>query len=294
MRSGINDLQAAGQGLSELRIEDVATAERDVKESIFKVLEIIFRGSNPSEALEASYTLDESPEDLVHWIDENLPVAYQGADLLGGFDTLARADVFLGRVRRRQNYGLWRYAGFLMTGGVQASRISRRPGYIAFRPPALWRRMGQSRKARNVRDSAAKKIGARCHVSAGFARSELMDFLGLLLKSKKLAPAIAAELDLNPDEIALLMESTPATKKVQTIFEEAQKIREAELAEEIELGWRGTAQRSLQKASLEKTEPLDKAESTTLKLEAKKIEPSAKPEPAKVQARKGQKSLMDY
>ena len=294
MRSGINDLQAAGQGLSELRIEDVATAERDVKESIFKVLEIIFRGSNPSEALEASYTLDESPEDLVHWIDENLPVAYQGADLLGGFDTLARADVFLGRVRRRQNYGLWRYAGFLMTEGVQASRISRRPGYIAFRPPALWRRMGQSKKARNVRDSAAKKIGARCHISAGYARSELMDFLGLLLKSKKLAPAIAAELDLNPDEIALLMESTPATKKVQTIFEEAQKIREAELAEEIELGWRGTAQKSLQKASLEKTEPLDKAESTTFKLEAKKIEPSAKPEPAKAQARKGQKSLMDY
>ena len=96
LRSAINDLQAAAQGQSEVRLEDVATAERDVKESIFKVLEAIFRGSNPSEALQASYTLDESPEDLVHWIDENLPVAYQGADLLNGFDTLARADVFLG------------------------------------------------------------------------------------------------------------------------------------------------------------------------------------------------------
>jgi len=109
-----------------------------------------------------------------------------------------------------------------MTGGVQASRTARRSGYIAFRPLALWRRMGQSKKARNVRDSAAKKIGARCHVSAGFVRSELMDFMGLLLKSKKLAPAVAAELDLNPDEIALLMVTTPTTKKVQTIFEEAQ------------------------------------------------------------------------
>ena len=43
-------------------------------------------------------------------------------------------------------------------------------------------------------------------MSAGFGRSELMDFLGLLLKSKKLAHAVAAEADLNPDEIALLME----------------------------------------------------------------------------------------
>jgi replication factor C large subunit len=296
LRSGINDLQAAAQGQSELRLENVATAERDVKESIFKVLEVIFRGSNPSEALQASYTLDESPEDLVHWIDENLPVAYQGADLLSGFDTLARADVFLGRVRRRQNYGLWRYAGFLMTGGVQASRTARRSGYVAFRPPALWRRMGQSRKARNVRDSAAKKIGARCHVSAGFARSELMDFLGLLLKSKKLAPAIVAELDLNPDEIALLMVTTPTTKKVQTIFEEAQKIREAELAEEIELGWHGTAQRSLERASEEEAEPVKEAEaeSRPVNLEDKRLDAKAKPEPSKTKDRKKQRSLLDF
>lgn len=42
----------------------MATAERDVKSSIFKVLEVIFKGSNSVEALQASYDLDESPEDL--------------------------------------------------------------------------------------------------------------------------------------------------------------------------------------------------------------------------------------
>ena len=31
MRSGINDLQAAAKGQTELKMEDVATAERDVK-----------------------------------------------------------------------------------------------------------------------------------------------------------------------------------------------------------------------------------------------------------------------
>lgn len=296
LRSGINDLQAAAQGQSELRLEDVATAERDVKESIFKVLEVIFRGSDPSEALQASYTLDESPEDLVHWIDENLPVAYQGADLQSGFDALARADVFLGRVRRRQNYGLWRYAGFLMTGGVQTARTARRSGYIAFRPPALWRRMGQSRKARNVRDSAAKKIGARCHVSAGYARSELMDFLGLLLKSKPVAASVAAELDLNPDEIALLMGTAPTTKKVQSIFEEAQKIREAEQVREIELGWHGTAQRSLEGAREDGAEPMKdvKADSIPLNLEDKRLDPKAKPGPSKAKDCKKQRSLLDF
>jgi replication factor C large subunit len=245
MRSGVNDLQAAAQGSAELKLEDVATAERDVKSSIFRVLEVIFKGENAREALQASYALDESPEDLINWVDENLPLAYGGVDLFQGYEQLARADVFLGRVNRRQNYGLWRYAGLLMTGGVQAAKEARRHGYVAFRPPSLWRRMGQTRKARSVRDSAAKKIARRCHVSASFARAELMSFVGLLLKNKRIAVHLAAELDLEMEEIALLMGSTSATKKVQAIYEEAQRLRAAEEIEEIELAWHGTAQRSL-------------------------------------------------
>ncbi len=255
LRSAINDLQAAVQGQTNLSLEDVATADRDVKASIFKVLDVIFKGENATEALRASYNLDESPEDLVHWIDENLPLAYQGADLFRGYDSLSRADVFLGRVGRRQNYGMWRYAGFMMTGGVQAAKEKRRHGYIAFRPPGLWRRMGQSKRARNIRDSAAKKIAGRVHLSARYVRAELMGFIGLLLKDKRLAPKVAAELDLNVDEIALLMGSTPTTKKVQAVFEEAQSIREAEAVEDIELAWGGSPQRSLERASDEAARP---------------------------------------
>jgi len=240
MRSGINDLQAAAEGSKELKLEDVATAERDVKSSIFKVLEVIFKGEKAREALQASYDLDESPEDLINWVDENLPLAYQGRDLWQGYEQLARADVFLGRVSRRQNYGMWRYAGFLMTGGVQSAKAARRHGYVAFRPPSRWRRMGQTRKARGIRDSAAKKVARRCHVSISFARAELMDFTGMLLKDKKIAAPLAAELGLDAEEIALLLGSTPATKKVQTIYEEAMKIRSAEEIEDIELAWHGT------------------------------------------------------
>jgi replication factor C large subunit len=100
--------------------------------------------------------------------------------------------------------------------------------------------MGQTKKARNIRDSAAKKIGRHCHVSAAFVRAELMGFVGLLLADKKKAVPLAAELELDADEIALLLGSTTTTKKVQNIFEEAMKIRAAEEFEEIELGWHGT------------------------------------------------------
>jgi len=188
--------------------------------------------------------------------------------------------MFLGRVRVRQNYGLWRYAGFLMTGGVQAARAERRHGYVAFRPPSLWRRMGQTRKARNIRDAAAKKIGARCHVSAAFARAELMGFVGLLLSDKKKAAPLAAELELEAEEIALLLGSSPSTKKVQSIFEEAQKIRAAEEIQEIELGWQGTAQRSLGQAQAASSEGALEAALTA----AAKPESSAPVEPARAEA----------
>ncbi|HPW72720.1 MAG TPA: replication factor C large subunit, partial [Methanothrix sp.] len=242
MRSAVNDLQAAAEGRESILMEDLATAQRDVKSSIFRVLEVIYKGSSAKEALEASYTLDESPEDLINWVDENLPLAYSGQDLLQGYESLARSDIFLGRVRRRQNYGLWRYASYLMTGGVQAAKRERRHGYVAFRPPSLWRRMGQTRKARSIRDSAARKIGRHCHVSLSFARSELMDFVGMLLRNKKSAPQLAAQLELTAEEVALLLGSSPGTKKVQGIIDEAVRIQSREQIEKIELAWRKSGQ----------------------------------------------------
>jgi replication factor C large subunit len=72
-----------------------------------------------------------------------------------------------------------------------------------------------------------------------------MGFIGLLLADKRKAIPLAAELDLDADEIALLLGSTPSTKKVQNIFEGAMKLREAEEYQDIELSWAGRAQQPL-------------------------------------------------
>ena len=82
-----------------------------------------------------------------------------------------------------------------------------------------------------------------------------MGFVGLLLKDKKTAASLAAELDLEAEEIALLLGSAPTTKKVQALFEEALKIRNAEEIEDIEMAWHSTAQRSLEGASEARATP---------------------------------------
>jgi replication factor C large subunit len=291
LRSAINDLQAAAQGQTELELGDIATAERDIRASVFKVLDIIFKGDKAVEALEASYDLDESPEDFIHWVDENLPLAYDGVDLLNGYETLVQADIFLGRVKRRQTYGLWRFASFLMTGGVQAAKTRRRHGYLAFRPPGIWRRMGQTRKARNIRDSASRKIAQHCHVSVRIARMELLYFIGLLLRDKNLGPRVAAELSLDLEEIAFMVGSTPSTKKVQALFDEAQGLLELQRVEEIELAWQGSSQKTIHQISQEpdKERGATKNPEYTAKEERKLETETEKSPPVK-----GQRSLSDF
>ena len=236
LRSAINDLQAIAQGKTTLEINEIITGERDSKENIFKVLAKIFKGTNIREAHDATFNLDENPEDLIQWVDENLPVEYTGAnDLEEGYHYLGKASVFLGRVKRRQNYNMWRYAGMLMTAGIVVARSHRYTGFVKYQPPSLWRKLGATKGMRMVRDSTAKKIGTYCHVSMSYTRSQLLPFFRMMLKDEESAPLAAALLALEPEEIAFLTESKSVTKKVQKIYDEARALREAEVEHEVEV-----------------------------------------------------------
>ncbi|UZE92709.1 MAG: replication factor C large subunit [Methanosarcinales archaeon] len=220
-RSAINDLQALSQGRKKVTIDDISVGIRDTKESIFKVLAKIFKDNTPKEVRSAVYTLDESPEDFIHWLDENLPKEYEGKDLADGFECLSRADVFLGRVRRRQNYGMWRYANDMMVNGIQAAKSQAHYKFVPYQPPSTWRKLGRAKSARAIRDSVAAKIGKHCHVSQRYARSDLISFFKILFRDVEHAARISALLDLKPEEIAFLLDAKPDNEGVKKVFDAA-------------------------------------------------------------------------
>ncbi len=247
LRSAINDLQAVAQGRTNIGPEDIITGERDTKENIFKVLAKIFKGTNIIEAHRATFNLDENPEDFIQWVDENLPLEYTDpAGLAKGYHYISRASIFLGRVRRRQNYNMWRYASVMMTAGIVVARAHHSTGFVKFQPPSLWRKLGQTKSARHVRDSTAMKIGTHCHVSMSYTRSQLFPFFRLMLNDDECAPRVAALLALIPEEIAFLTQSKSVTKKVEKIYEKAQSLVEKETEHEIEL-FGGFGAKKLQK-----------------------------------------------
>jgi replication factor C large subunit len=229
LRSAINDLQAAASGRETLNVEDISTSGRDVKENIFKAMQKIFKSTDCKKALEAARGLDESPEDLVHWIDENLPVQYASKDgsledIRTGFGYLSKADLYLGRVKKRQNYSMWRYASMLMVCGTAISKTKPYPGFIKYQPPSLWRRMGQIRSKRDLRDNIASKIGEHSFESIRYSRNNLLELYSRMLKDEKTAIEITAKLGLELEELVYLSGSTKASKKLQKIYDQAQEL----------------------------------------------------------------------
>jgi DNA polymerase III delta prime subunit len=201
LRSAINDFQAFIGGATG------ETAARDRAESTFNLMRSVFSDRDSKRPLAISYAVDESPEDLVHWIDENIPRALTGRGLARAFRVLSKADIYLGRTRKRQNYSLWKYAAELMTSGVNvAARTNHEQSTAAakYSPPTRWMRLGQTRSKRGLRDGVASKIASTNHISVTRAREEI---LPLYREYALRDPArIAAALSLNAEELSFLMD----------------------------------------------------------------------------------------
>lgn len=285
LRSALRDLQAVATGKTEIHPEDIATAERDTKESIFKVLSKVFQESNPVAAHKATFDLDETPEDLIQWVDENLPVQYldkgetMNDDVANAYRNLSHADRYLGRVRLRQNYGLWRYAGFLLSGGTAASKAHPHSGFRKLQPPSLWRRMGQMRAKRNMRDNIAAKISNHCHEPIRDSRGDSMRLYSHLIEDDERAVDVTAILRLDADEIAYLR-NKKVSKKIQKIYEESLKLLGEKEAEDIDIFIQE------KKEVKQATRSLDSF--------ATDPEPETAPKVEKITQKKPQKTLFDF
>ena len=205
LRSAINDLQALAIGKRRLYIKDVVVYRRDREVNIFEVLGQLMHATSSRQARGLLWALDRPPEDAIDWISENIPrMLPEPADLDRVYEALSRADVFLGRIRRRQAYGMMGYAGDLMTAGVTLSRQGELK-HVRFQAPSSGTLMGRARATRAVRDSVAKKIASRCHTSSREARKHFLPYMNVIFRcDKKVANRIAEELELEEPEINYL------------------------------------------------------------------------------------------
>ena len=228
LRSAINDLQAIAETTQVLTKDDVVTNERDRTEGIFPFLDAVFKTAGPQEALHTAYDVDETPDDLLAWVEDNVTKDYSGAELVSAYDRLAAADRWLGRVRATQNYRYWRYATDNVAAGVAAAREGSKGGWTRYGPPSYWRKLGSSRGARNQRDDVARRIAQSANVSMGTAREAIIPYLSLMThhcRNRDLTVAMAARYDFDEEQVAFVTGSGADTNKVGSIVEDADKRR---------------------------------------------------------------------
>ncbi len=204
LRAAINDLQAIAEGRDFLRAEDVVVAKRTQEIDVFKLMQKIFKTKIPAHA--DTMLLDESPEELINWIEENLPLEYTGEELFEAYKILSDADIFLGRVKRMQFYRLWRYASYLMTTGVQQVKKEAKGGFTRYKSPALWSKIAYARQRREIYKSVLKKIGKYSHMSSKKAK-EVFPYIKSLLDMLDIEKAakISAFYKFSRDELEFLV-----------------------------------------------------------------------------------------
>ncbi|QLC32808.1 replication factor C large subunit [Halarchaeum sp. CBA1220] len=225
LRSAINDLQALAEETEVLTEDDIVTGDRDTTEGIFDFLDDVFKEKGAQESLYAAYDVDETPDDLLNWVEDNVPKDYAGAELADAYEFLANADKWLGRVRATQDYSYWRYATDNVAAGTAAARSEPKGGWTRYGPPSFWSKLGRTKGTRNTRDYVARKIAEASGCSMASARREVMPFLAAMThhcKPRDLTVAMAATYDLEAEHVAFVTGSGEDTNKVQDIVADAE------------------------------------------------------------------------
>ena len=205
VRSAVNDLQALAQGKKTLTYDDVSwLAYRDRKEAIFNILRLIFYGKSADQAKHAVDMADVDPNMLFEWIYENLPHHLRDPhDLANAMNSLAKADLYRGRIARTQNWTLTRYVIDFMTAGVAMAREKTQPaGFVPLKFPERIKLLSQTRAERQMKSAIGVKIKKRCHTSTKAATRDILPYIRIIFENNaENAAGLAKWLDLDEEMI---------------------------------------------------------------------------------------------
>jgi len=217
LRSAINDLQALAEGRKKLTKDMLGIlARRDREKNIFEVLRMIFSAKTAKMATFALSMADVDYEMLMRWISENIPSHMEDAEELAkAYDALSRADVFLGRIKREQNWKLLPYAFELMSAGVALARNKSKFKFVKYSFPSLLKEMKSSKVQRDLQRKVGEKIKKRCHTSVMRAINDFLPFIRVIFKNNpEMGAKMARWFRFNEEEIAFITGDDRSSKEI--------------------------------------------------------------------------------
>ncbi|HIJ00399.1 MAG TPA: replication factor C large subunit [Candidatus Methanomethylophilaceae archaeon] len=218
VRAAIRDFQSLALGRDHLSVKDVMhISARNVEADMYELMDVILRGNDPEVARKVIARVHETPETILLWLDENMPYEYrQAADLERGYERLSRADIYLGRVSKRQYYGFWSYANEMMSFALNEARRGRPARGEKFRFPSYLLKMSRSKASRKMKSGLAAKIAEYCHTSISRAYQEILPYLSWSMRNNPtLCRALTQTLELDAEELAYLLDEAVDSEVVK-------------------------------------------------------------------------------
>jgi replication factor C large subunit len=187
LRSAISDLQMVAQGRGKLRPSDLEILGfRERRGNIFSTLPVIFHSRRVNATRKAIFEMDRDPDEVLLWIESNVPQEIVSEKLPDAYELLSRADMARSKVHQQQNWRFKAYMTDLMSGiSVMKGETHKPPGFRPYQQPTRIMMLGRSRGRRAVMDGLARKIGSHTHSSRRTVMRDYLPYIRMLLPKAK-------------------------------------------------------------------------------------------------------------
>jgi len=227
VRSAILDLQAIAESAGRVDKKSIqAVGYRDRVTNIFEVLRKIFKSEHVIRPFTLTATLDMDPDTFKAWVVENIPREYEDPEEIGdAFHWVSRADVFDGRIKRRQYWGFLAYSSELLVNGTI---VAKKRVYRKFPPYSFPQWIKEQSRYKNRRAAIKRLADKLCpvlHVSRRIFVQDYLPILPIIFQNRKWAAHLTAAAKLDEKDLSLILNKSPASPEIEAILAEAERIR---------------------------------------------------------------------
>jgi len=197
LRAAINDLETIS------KIKDpskILFDQRNKEISIFEALKKIFKLKPTQDTLKILDSVDMPIDDIILWIEKNIPAEYHGKELVRAYELLSKTDVFKGRIYKQQYWRFLLYESILLSYGMASAKKENKMGFTSYKKPTrilkIWMNNQKTAKKRTI----AEKYARKTHISTKKAMTEFPIIKQIIISN----PEISKELRLDEDEMVYL------------------------------------------------------------------------------------------
>ncbi len=197
LRAAINDLQT----ISKLKDPSgIDFDERNKEVDIFNALKIIFKEKATENTLKIFDSVKIPLDEIILWVEENIPAEYKGKELARAYDLLSKADIFKGRIYKQQYWRFLVYENIFLSYGISASKKQIKTGFTTYKRPTRILKIWMNNQRTAKMKSIAGKYAQYSHLGQKRAMREFPIIKQIINSNSE----ISKELKLNEEELEYL------------------------------------------------------------------------------------------